>query len=312
LKVFISWSGRETKSFAVAEALNSWLPTVINAVEPWISSEGLRAGLKWNQQLERELDDTSFGIIVVTPWNQGSQWINFEAGALSKRVGGADSRVAPLLIDFEKTTDLAGPLASYQATVPTKESIQALVLSINEALGDADPRPRQLLESAFDICWPAFDAELKRINSEFPVESDPTKAPHPAPVINTQEDALAEILASVRELTRSSANLHSDFAAGINESLAHRPATISAGQKIHFLKEQEADVLKFLRKYTKVSLGIYDNEVRVRTDGPLPQDVKSWAKGVLSGLYSGYRVVFKEGSLRDLSDEEESSRLDSS
>lgn len=51
LKVFISWSGAKTKSFAVAEALNAWLPTVINSVEPWISSEG-RSGLKWNQQLE--------------------------------------------------------------------------------------------------------------------------------------------------------------------------------------------------------------------------------------------------------------------
>lgn len=120
MKVFISWPGE--KSLAVAKVLHDWLPTVINSVEPWISSEGLRAGLKWNQQLEKELNGTNFGIIVATPRNQRAQWLNFEAGALSKKVGGAESRVAPLLIDFEKATDLVGPLASYQATMPRKKA----------------------------------------------------------------------------------------------------------------------------------------------------------------------------------------------
>ncbi|MFJ6416523.1 toll/interleukin-1 receptor domain-containing protein [Paeniglutamicibacter sp. NPDC091659] len=209
MKVFISWSGSETKSLAVAKALHAWLPTVVNAIEPWISTEGLRAGLKWNQQLERELDDTSFGIIVVTPWNQGSQWLNFEAGALSKRVKGSDSRVAPLLIDFKKPTDLVGPMASYQATLPEQESMKSLLVSINEALGD-DKRPHNLLEEAFRICWPSFEAKLAEINVQFPEEVDPAKAPHPSPIVADAGDAMAEILASVRELTRTNALLRND------------------------------------------------------------------------------------------------------
>jgi hypothetical protein len=37
MKVFLTWSG--TKSKRIAEILRDWLPNVIQALEPWISSE---------------------------------------------------------------------------------------------------------------------------------------------------------------------------------------------------------------------------------------------------------------------------------
>jgi hypothetical protein len=36
VEVFISWSGERSK--CVAEALRNWIPKIINAVLPWLSS----------------------------------------------------------------------------------------------------------------------------------------------------------------------------------------------------------------------------------------------------------------------------------
>ena len=44
MDVFLSWSG--TRSKAVAQALESWLPLVINATSPWISAE-IDKGRRW-------------------------------------------------------------------------------------------------------------------------------------------------------------------------------------------------------------------------------------------------------------------------
>lgn len=218
LKVFISWSGK--KSHAVAEALHEWLPTVINSVEPWISSEGLRAGLKWNQQLEKELNGTSFGIIVATPRNQDAQWLNFEAGALSKKVGGAESRVAPLLIDFNKVTDLIGPLASYQATMPTREGFHDLVASINEALGD-DSRSVELLNRGFAVCWPALEAKLLEVDHIHANETEPV-SPDKRIAPRSPEDMLSEILETMRDMNRSDTRLKNVLSAREQNS-ADRP-----------------------------------------------------------------------------------------
>lgn len=208
MKVFISWSGAETKSLAVAKVLDAWIPTVLNAVEPWISSRGLSAGLKWNQQLEKELDDTSFGIIVVTPWNQHSQWLNFEAGALSKRVNGSEARVTPLLIDFPSVANLIGPLSGYQAVQPVRTGIKELVVGINEALGD-HARKLDALERAFDVCWPDLETSLKNINDQLPSESDPANAPTPQPASVDEGDKIDQILIALRELQRSDVRLKS-------------------------------------------------------------------------------------------------------
>lgn len=189
----------------MAQVLHEWLPTVINSVEPWISSEGLRAGLKWNQQLEQELNGTSFGIIVATPRNQNAQWLNFEAGALSKKVGGAESRVAPLLIDFKKATDLVGPLASYQATMPTRAGFHDLVASINEALGD-ERRSVELLDRGFEVCWPALESKLAEVSGRYEDEAAPVAATEPgAP--RSPEDMMSEILETIRDMNRSDTRL---------------------------------------------------------------------------------------------------------
>src|SRR5581483_8186823 len=110
MKVFISWSGKRSR--AVAVALRDWLPGVINSVEPFVSSEDIYAGSRWQKEIAEQLESTNFGIVCVTKENQHAPWLNFEAGALAKAV--ESSYVVPLAVDL-KPTDVEIPLGQFQA-----------------------------------------------------------------------------------------------------------------------------------------------------------------------------------------------------
>src|SRR5579875_159793 len=110
MDVFISWSGERSKY--VAEALRGWLKQVIQAVKPWLSSEDILAGARWNVEIANRLSATKFGIICVTPENLDSNWLVFEAGALAKTI---DDRtfVCPFLIDMDEINP-QHPLSQFQ------------------------------------------------------------------------------------------------------------------------------------------------------------------------------------------------------
>ena len=91
MKVFISWSG--AISHQVALVLREWLPSVIQAVEPYVSSEDIDKGARWTTDISKELEASQYGILCVTPENIEAPWLNFEAGALSKTID--KSRVCP-------------------------------------------------------------------------------------------------------------------------------------------------------------------------------------------------------------------------
>ncbi len=81
-KVFLSWAGLKSK--AIAEALHEWFPLVINAIKPWVSSRNIGPGARWNPSLASQLEGARMGILCLTPDALNSQWLRFEAGALSK------------------------------------------------------------------------------------------------------------------------------------------------------------------------------------------------------------------------------------
>src|SRR3954463_13096994 len=110
MRVFISWSGEQSRD--VALALREWLPAVINRVEPFVSSKDIYAGTRWQAEIAGQLDSSNFGIVCVTRENQGGRWLNFEAGALTKAV--QSSRVIPLAVDL-KPSDIELPLGQFQA-----------------------------------------------------------------------------------------------------------------------------------------------------------------------------------------------------
>ena len=82
MRVFLSWSGERSKSLALA--LKTWLPDVVQRLDPWISAKDIDRGTRWGVELSRELEKTDIGIVCLTPENVTAPWILFESGALSK------------------------------------------------------------------------------------------------------------------------------------------------------------------------------------------------------------------------------------
>ncbi len=185
LKVFISWSGERSKHIALA--LKSWLPNVIQAVKPWVSESDIEAGQKWQSEISDRLNDTSYGIICVTPENQSKPWLNFEAGALSKAVK-SETFVCPYL--FKMTpTELAGPLAQFQVRKADKEGTEQLLIDINKRLSDALGEAR--LGETFALWWKTLNDLLAKCP---PIETKSSK--------RSDTEILTEILENTRAIRR--------------------------------------------------------------------------------------------------------------
>ena len=186
MEVFISWSGE--RSGAAARALHDWLPMVVNALKPWLSSADIDKGARWGSELAMRLEASRAGILCITPNNVHSDWLLFEAGALSKAV--SNTFVCPLLIGVEPS-DIKGPLIQFQTTRASKEDMLKLVKTLNRALGEL-ALTEQRLEAAFQMWWP----ELERKLSDLPLDGSAPK------LHRDQKEVLEEILELVRNQGR--------------------------------------------------------------------------------------------------------------
>ncbi|HEU0077738.1 MAG TPA: toll/interleukin-1 receptor domain-containing protein [Longimicrobiaceae bacterium] len=152
MKVFISHSG--PRSRAVAAALNEWLRRVIQAVHPFYSPD-IEKGAKWSGEVDQALGGTDFGILCLTRDNLRSEWIHYEAGALSKT---ADALIWTFLLDVEPG-EVGQPLGKYQHTIAEKQDVRKLVQAINNRL--VEPLPDGVLNDAFDQNWLRLEQGLE-------------------------------------------------------------------------------------------------------------------------------------------------------
>jgi len=186
MDVFISWSGELSR--AAAEALRGWLPKIINAIKPWLSSEDIDKGARWSTDVATRLEAAKAGIICLTPSNLHSDWILFEAGALSKTL--KNTFVCPFLIGLEPS-DVKPPLAQFQATRAAKEDVLKLLKTLNTALGDSALAETHI-DEAFDVWWPKLESKIKAL----PPQESITKTHRP------DRELLEEILSLVRNQGR--------------------------------------------------------------------------------------------------------------
>lgn len=189
MKVFISWSG--LTSHKVATVLRDWVPSVIQTVVPYLSSEDIDKGARWSTDIAGELNQSAFGILCVTKDNVDAAWLNFEAGALGKSVD--KSRVCPFLFRI-KRSEISGPILQFQSTICEKDDVLKLLKSINSSCEKTIEEAR--LEKAFEVWWPSLKKELDAIEEENP-PAEQTEKKHVSATAQMEK-----ILEEVLELSR--------------------------------------------------------------------------------------------------------------
>lgn len=194
MKLFISWSGEFSQK--VAKKLSIWIPTIIQSVEVFYSSDDIAKGENWGTRLDNALSDCSFGIICLTPENIAAPWIHFEAGALSAAL---NARISAVMLGVNPSA-LKGPLTRYQNTIFEREDFFQLFQSINDA--SERPLKPEILKNAFDNAWEKLEPEINNIIKQYAASNTvPAEADS-----NSDSEAIQEIL----RLLRKSANVQSE------------------------------------------------------------------------------------------------------
>lgn len=229
MKVFISWSGKKSKE--VGELLCEWLQCVIQAIEPWMSSKDIDRGSLWFSQINNQLKDTSIGIVCVTSSNLFKPWILFEAGALAK--GLSSNRVCTFLVDITPT-DISDPLAQFNHTMPTKDGLWGLVLTLNNSLGDKKLGDK-IIESVFNTYWPQFESKFSQIlinNKDDSVIVD-----------KKEEDILGEVLYMTRRMDKRLRALEENNQIKLATTDSRESATKSLIDYTNLLNKRSEEIL---------------------------------------------------------------------
>lgn len=185
MKVFISWSGAASR--AAAELLRVYLPCMLQEIRPFVSSHDLASGTRWSAELSKELDEAAFGVICLTPDNLHSDWILFEAGALTKHVEG---RACCLLLQDLGPADVSGPLAQFQNRTFERTEVAKLLADLNTLLPNPLPEPN--LRMIFDKWWPEIETQMQAAYEKLPPASaSPRREPN---------DLFEELLLRVRSI----------------------------------------------------------------------------------------------------------------
>jgi hypothetical protein len=201
MKIFISWSGDLSK--AVAVAYRDWLKLVIHGADAFVSEEDIDKGTRALARIAEELEGTDCGILCITRRNIDRPWVNYEAGALSKKVG--DARVMPFLVDLQHgDIPQHNPLSQFQTTANSKADILRMIKSINRSV-TPPVTEEAVVERLFDAVWQDIEGPIQQAlaNSE---EGDETATNSPGR-IGAQ---VSELLDLVRSQQREISALRSD------------------------------------------------------------------------------------------------------
>ena len=194
MRIFISWS--KPRARAVANALHDWLKLTIQCVDPWVSTKNIDAGHTWGPEIMGALKEAEIGIIVVTPENQKSQFLQFEAGACAmstESMTGEKAKVCPYLVDMNQG-DLEQPLTQFHTKLCDREGTFELLQSVNNAAKEtkgATPVGDSHLRTLFDKTWDDLNKEIQAAIA-LPAEVPETT--------KSEKELLEELVGVVRSL----------------------------------------------------------------------------------------------------------------
>lgn len=237
MKIFISWSGIKSKKFA--EELKDWIPMVIQSAKPYFSPDDIEKGARWSIDIATELNSSQTGIICLTRDNLHSDWILFEAGALSKTID--KTHVCPILFGISNI-DVSGPLKQFQTTSFNKQDFMKLISLINSKLNEHKLAPK-ILERSFEMCWPEFEEKINTILKE---SESGAKGDLP---IRSDRDLLEEILNISRKEFNRNLSRSSLIPDAVFNDLVEHFLELSSQQKDSEGDYQDAlNILKEMRK----------------------------------------------------------------
>jgi hypothetical protein len=254
MKVFISWSGQVSKR--LAESIRDWLPGVLQLVTPYFTPSDIEKGGRWATDIAKELSSAELGILCITRDNIHSDWILFEAGALSKSLD--KSFVCPILFGINNA-DLAGPLKQFQTTEFTKTDFHKLITVINGRLGE-QKLPVKTLDAVFEKWWPDLEEKINEILSSITIVDGP---------VRNDREVLDEILLLTRS-ARQASRLPPKALEELLESFIamHNMEAQEMGgyeQSLDSLKEMSRSVRYIARKYKDESSKLSDLYERFET-----------------------------------------------
>ena len=189
MKVFISWSGNQSKE--IAEAIRAWLPSVLQTVKPYFTPSDIDKGNRWSSDIAVELDSSSVGVFCITRENLNSPWIVFEAGAISKKVD--SSLVCPILFGLSNA-DISGPLTQFQTTLFNKTDMYSLVSTINKSNAD-NVLTDDVLRDVFEAFWPKLETRITELLASNHASSEAHS--------RSERELLEEILGLSRSILKS-------------------------------------------------------------------------------------------------------------
>lgn len=158
MKVFLSWSGERSRM--IAEAFKDWLPLMLQALEPWISTDIEKGGV-WDKNIQEALNNSRVCIICLTKENLNSVYIHYEAGAIANLPDGS----AKTFLYNIKNSDVKQPLARFQSTLYNKNDVFKLIVGLNDVLKQHEEThvSDAMIEKIFELNWPSFRQILDTI-----------------------------------------------------------------------------------------------------------------------------------------------------
>ena len=209
MKVFIGWAGETSKE--IASILKNWLNGMFDGHVSAFTPDDLAAGSLWFDGLRHAMTDANCGLLCVTEDNVNSQWLSYEAGALS---GNAELLI-PLLCGVSSLR-VGAPLRMFQPISFGFDGMLELAHTLNELRGEAlVPLPE--LDRRFKARYPALEMIIaEKLSAE---RKQALSAPDDENIENWTLDDWKQVVSGMEKQVKFLSDKLSDFSASSSHSV---------------------------------------------------------------------------------------------